>query len=72
MKSLFTEDMSMDEIMRAWPRTIRVVLRHRMLCVGCPIAPFHTISDGCREHGVDESLFLDEIKREIGSKNDPS
>lgn len=71
MKPLFTEDMSMDEIMRAWPGTIRVILRHRMLCLGCPIAPFHTISDACREHGVDESLFLDEIKREIGSKNDP-
>jgi hybrid cluster-associated redox disulfide protein len=71
MKSLFTEDMSMDEIMRAWPGTIRVILRHRMLCVGCPIAPFHTISDACQEHGVDEALFLDDIKREIGSKDDP-
>lgn len=71
MKSLFTKDMSMDEIMRAWPGTIRVILRHRMLCVGCPIAPFHTISDACREHGVDEALFLDDIKREIGSKDDP-
>lgn len=71
MKFLFTEDISMGEIMRAWPGTIHVVLKHRMLCVGCPIASFHAISDACREHGVDESLFLDEIKREIGSKNDP-
>ena len=71
MKSIFTEDMSMDEIMRAWPGTIRVIQRHRMLCVGCPIAPFHRISDACREHGVDESLVLDDIKREIGSNDDP-
>ena len=71
MKSLFTEHMSMDEIMRAWPGTIRVILQHRMLCVGCPIAPFHTISDACREHSVDEALFLDDIKREIGSREDP-
>lgn len=41
-----------------------------MLCVGCPIALFHTISNACWEHDVDESLFLNEIKREIGSKND--
>ena len=71
MKSLFTEEMSMDEIMRAWPGTIGVILRHRMHCVGCPIAPFHTISDACREHGVDEALFLDDIKRVIESKEDP-
>ncbi|WP_434781323.1 DUF1858 domain-containing protein [Aminobacter carboxidus] len=63
--------MSMDDIMRASPGTIHVVLKHRMLCVGCPIAPFHTMSDACREHSVDEPLFVDHIKCEIGSKNEP-
>lgn len=68
MKSIVTGEMSIDKMMRAWPLTIRVVLKHRMLCVGCPVASFHTISDACREHGVDESLFLNEVAREIGSK----
>ena len=45
---------SMDEIMRRWPATIRVILQNGMLCVGCPIAPFHTISDAAREHGLGE------------------
>jgi hybrid cluster-associated redox disulfide protein len=71
MKSIFAKNMSIDEIMRAWPGTIRVILRHRMLCVGCPIAPFHAISDVCREHGADEALFLDDIGREIGLEDDP-
>lgn len=68
MKSIVTGEMSIDKMMRAWPLTIRVVLKHRMLCVGCPVASFHTISDACREHGVDESLFLNEVARVIGSK----
>ena len=33
----------MDDIMREWPETIVVVIRHGMLCVGCPIAIYHTV-----------------------------
>lgn len=65
MKQKLTESMSMDAIMRAWPATIRVALRHRMLCVGCSVAGFHTISDACREHGVDEDAFFIEIAAAI-------
>ena len=71
MKPAFDETMSMDEIMRAWPATIRVILRHHMLCVGCPVAPFHTVADACREHGVDKTLFVQEIMRAIGATDLP-
>jgi hybrid cluster-associated redox disulfide protein len=54
-------DMPVDEIMRRWPATIAVVLRHGMLCVGCPIGSFHTVTDACTEHGVDEAMFLQEL-----------
>lgn len=54
-------DMPVDEIMRRWPATIAVMLRHSMLCVGCPIGPFHTVTDACSEHGVDEAAFVQEL-----------
>jgi len=57
MNERYHEDMSMDRIMRLWPATIRVVLDHGMLCVGCPIAAFHTVEDAIREHGVDTERF---------------
>jgi hybrid cluster-associated redox disulfide protein len=47
-----------DDVMRAAPDTIRVFLDHRMGCVGCPIATFHTIEDACREHRIDGGAFL--------------
>jgi hybrid cluster-associated redox disulfide protein len=47
-----------DDIMRRWPATIRVFLSHKMRCIGCPIACFHTVDDACREHGIDCSGFL--------------
>ena len=52
----------MDAIMREWPRTIRVMLDYGLLCVGCPKAPFHTVSDAAREHGVKKSTLVRDLK----------
>ena len=57
MRPALDEDMTMDEIMREWPATIRVVLDHGMLCVGCPIASFHTVEEAVKEHSLDGDRF---------------
>lgn len=61
MKQRYHDDMTMDEIMRCWPATIRVALHHGLLCVGCPIASFHTVDDAILEHGLDEKLFRHDL-----------
>lgn len=53
--------MTVDEIMRRWPATIRVMIRNRMLCVGCPIGIFHTVADACDAHRIDMDAFSDEL-----------
>ena len=61
-------DMSMDDIMRKWPDTIGVLIRHGMLCVGCPIVVFHTRSaEAFDEHGVDKGSII----RQGASSGDP-
>ena len=65
MEPIIVEDMPMSDVMRQWPETIRIVLRYRMLCVGCPIAPFHTVADACREHSVDQASFLDALNQAV-------
>lgn len=54
-------EMTVDEIMRRWPTTIRVVMRHRMLCIGCPIGIFHTVVDACQAHRIDVECFSAEL-----------
>lgn len=61
MTRRYRDDLTMEEIMRRWPATIRIVLRHQLPCVGCPIAGFHTIDDAIREHDVDGERFLREL-----------
>ncbi|MEW9835146.1 DUF1858 domain-containing protein [Mesorhizobium marinum] len=63
----YRDDMTMDEIMRLWPATIRVVLDHGLLCVGCPIARFHTVADAIREHGVDGARLRADLLAVIGN-----
>ncbi|WP_164783732.1 DUF1858 domain-containing protein [Mesorhizobium sp.] len=53
--------MTVDEIMRRWPATIRIMIRNKMLCVGCPIGIFHTVSDACAAHRLDEEAFSTEL-----------
>lgn len=60
-------DMSVDEIMRRWPATIRVMMRNGMLCIGCPIGVFHTVSDACAAHALDEDSFVGELLEALRS-----
>ncbi len=61
MPSTPDPDMPVDEIMRRWPATIRVMIRHRMLCIGCTFGIFHTIADAAAAHEVDEAAFTAEL-----------
>lgn len=54
-------NMPVDEIMRRWPATIRVMIRHQMLCIGCPFGIFHTVADAAVAHEVDEAAFTAEL-----------
>jgi hybrid cluster-associated redox disulfide protein len=69
-RSALDHDLSMDKILRLWPATIRVLLRHQVLCIGCPLAVFHTVTDACIEHCLNEETFVAELEQAI-SKSGP-
>lgn len=55
-------DMPLAMIFEIWPATAGVFLRHRMLCFGCPIAPFHTVIDAVAEYRLDEDALREELR----------
>lgn len=59
--SLDDPDMPLSQLMSTWPQTVPIFLRHKMLCVGCMVTPFHTVSDACLEYGLDEQTFRAEL-----------
>ncbi|MGP6089934.1 DUF1858 domain-containing protein [Antarctobacter jejuensis] len=58
-------DLPLSDLMAMWPQTVTVFMRHGMLCVGCLIAPFHTITDACAEYHLDEDAFVAELREAI-------
>jgi len=54
-------DLPLEDLMNEWPQTIPVFLRHKMLCVGCLVNPFHTVMDACAEYGLDLDEFYAEL-----------
>lgn len=71
MPATLQPDLSVDDIMRRWPATIRVFMKRQMLCVGCPIGAFHTVEEACAEHGLSEGPFSQELLTAIGGFDEP-
>jgi hybrid cluster-associated redox disulfide protein len=67
MRSLEIDDpdLNLSDLMQTWPQTIPVFLQKRMLCVGCLVSPFHTLSDACTAYGLDPEAFLAELQRTL-------
>jgi hybrid cluster-associated redox disulfide protein len=58
-------DLPLDVLMKTWPETIAVFLRHKMTCVGCMINPFDTVIDACIAYKLDEDCFRAELQQAI-------
>jgi len=60
-------DLPLSQLFAEWPDAATVFLARGMLCPGCPIAPFHAITDACEEYGLDE----DDFRRELAPHTRP-
>jgi len=69
MPAAITADCIVQGVIERHPQTIAVFTRHRMQCVGCYIAPFHTIADSAREHAIALEAFLDDLNRALLGMN---
>lgn len=50
-------DLPLADVFATWPDMAAAFWDRRMLCPGCPIAPFHAITDACLEYDLDEEAF---------------
>ena len=63
-------DLVLADLFRAWPEAARVFWAHRTACVGCPIAPFHTVRDTCLEYRLDEPAFRAALRTAVAGPPD--
>jgi len=65
-----TKNNTIAELLATYPVAARILVGHRMHCVGCEIAPFETIADACVTYGVAVDDFFAEIHRAMAATED--
>jgi hybrid cluster-associated redox disulfide protein len=65
-----TPNNTIAELLAAYPVAARVLVGHRMHCVGCDIARFETIADACTIYDVAVEDLLGDIHRAIATTED--
>ena len=56
-----TKDMPIHEVVRKYPTTIEVFLRHGLMCFGCAIARFESLGQGALAHGIEVEALLQDL-----------
>lgn len=59
-----TGELTIETLLATHPKAVRVLMRHRMMCVGCLMARFETVHDAAAVYRLDERELLEEIERE--------
>ena len=65
---MITKDMTIAEIVKNYPKSVNVFLKHHMMCFGCAVAKVETLEEGCRGHGIDVDEMLKELNAEEESE----
>jgi hybrid cluster-associated redox disulfide protein len=68
--SQLSADLTAAQVMAQWPQTISVFFRHRMACVGCPVAHFEALSEITAVYRLDLACFIGELQRAVDRRKD--
>lgn len=52
---------TVGQLLDQHPAAIRLFIDRRMACVGCSIAPYHTIEEACAEYDLPVDGFIREL-----------
>lgn len=71
VKARIAKDMTLGELVAKYPEAAEVMLKHGMHCIGCHMAAWETIEQGCKSHGMsvqDIEKMLKEMNRAAAGK----
>jgi len=56
-----TKEMSIGEVVQKYPQTVKVFLRHGLMCIGCAAARFENLEQGAVAHGINVEALLKDL-----------
>jgi hybrid cluster-associated redox disulfide protein len=63
------KDTPIAEVVEKHPETIKVFLKHGLMCFGCAIAQFENIEQGASAHGINLGALLRDLNAAVASAN---
>lgn len=58
--------MTLAEILKINPEVVKILLKKKMYCIGCPSAMHETLEQGAIMHGLDADKLVKELNKKIG------
>ncbi|MEM5872554.1 MAG: DUF1858 domain-containing protein [Candidatus Aenigmatarchaeota archaeon] len=67
-KEKITKNMILGEVVRKYPETVNVFIKHGLPCAMCNIAFSESIEQGAISHGINLSKLLKDLNNSIKKK----
>lgn len=58
-----TKDMAIAEIIEKKPDSAKIMFEYGLHCIGCRVAAWESLEEGCKVHGLDEEKINEMIKK---------
>ena len=65
MPEVITKNMPILDVVKNYPETIEVFLKHGMGCIGCAAARFENIEQGAAAHGIKVEALVKDLNEAI-------
>ena len=62
-KQNITKKMTFAEILEKHPESVNILFESGLHCIGCGMAMYETLEDGCKAHGMNKKEIDDLIKK---------
>jgi hybrid cluster-associated redox disulfide protein len=59
------QHMTIRELLEGYPSSIKVFIKLKMFCVGCPAQTYHTLEDVARIYNYDIYALLENIRNTV-------
>ncbi len=62
---MINRKMSIQEVVRRYPETIKTFERYGLGCVACQAALFENIEQGAEVHGIDVDALIKDLNKQV-------
>jgi len=60
-----SKEMTITDVVRQYPQSVDVFMKHGMGCLGCAAARFENIAQGAQAHGIKVDKLIEDLNKAV-------